>query len=161
MNIHTNRFNLFLLAVAVVLFLIVFIIAISGFFSPDTRQPPSIAPTSLSPTRAPPARAPILQATKTPEQQGVFTVSFAKAPKPDIFTITLSTSPSQPPFSTKAVPFSIEFQEDGRLMVITTTGPLLSDNTYTLYVRLKSNNHIVVKHRYENKNGVLVIIDNN
>ena len=163
MNIHTNRFNLFLLAVAVVLFLIVFIIAIGGFFSPSTstKQPPSIAPTFPSPTRGSPVRAPILQATKTPEQQGVFTVSFAKAPKPDIFTITLSTSPSQPPFSTKAVPFSTEFQEDGKLMVITTTGPLLSGNTYTLYVRLKSNNHIVVKHRYENRNGVLVIIDNN
>jgi len=162
MRIPTNKLNLFLLAVALVLFLIVFIIAVSGFFSPPAEpSTPTTSTSSPSPTRRPTLSPPRLQAIGAPQEQGVFTVAFAKAPNPAVFTTTLSTSPSQPPFTTKAVLFTTEFKDSGKQMVITTTEPLLSGNIYTLYVRLKSNNHIVVKHRYEIKNGELVIIDNN
>lgn len=162
MNLLKNRLNFFLLSIAIILFLVVFFIAISGLFTSPARIPTSpITVPSPVLTKSPSLSPPALRMTSSPTNQGIFTVSFPKAPNPDVFTITLATSPSKPPFITKAVPFTTEFQNAGKLLVITTKESLVSDNIYTLYVRLKSNNHIVVKHRYQNINGALTILDTN
>lgn len=158
-NILKNRLGLFYLIVATVLVgIVIFIIIILFLPLSPSESPADTAPTALaSPTirLSPPA----LQSKITPTKQGMFTVTFPMAPNPNALTITLNSSLTSAPFKTLTVPFSSEFQKKGTLLVITTTNPLQANTIYTLYVRLVSNNHIVVKHRYENINGKLTIID--
>lgn len=158
-NIFVNKLALFYLAVALILLGIIVVIVVTLTLPASTPQSTTPSPTPLipTPTLLP---APILRSTIAPSKQGVFSVIFAKAPDPSALTITLASSTLNPSSPTTSVPFASSFQNEGKLLVITTTQPLQNNVIYTLYVRLKSNNHIVVKHRYQSTNGSLTILDN-
>ncbi|MDP3940721.1 MAG: hypothetical protein Q8Q49_00265 [bacterium] len=159
-NILKNRLNLFYLLAAILLLGIIMTVAFITLFSKPTPSTlPTPTPTAPSPTMLP---SPALREAISPSKQGVFTVAFAVAPSPTNFTITLAASSiSNPAAPFTSVPFTSTFKNEGKLLEITTTKPVQDNTIYTLYVRLKSNNHIVVKHRYESQNGKLTIIDRN
>ena len=151
-----NKTSLFYLIAGIVLVGIIITIAILLLFqSPSPTKTQDT--TTPSPTIALPT--PMLQSEIAPTNEGVFTVEFAKAPNPENLTITLNSYSLTPGSPTLSVPFSSDFLSDGTQLVITTDNPIQEKIIYTLYVRLITNNHIVVKHRYELRNGVLTIID--
>jgi hypothetical protein len=156
-NIFANKTNLFYLAAASILVIIVIVIVVVLSLPQSSSKTTLFTPTPvLTPTKGP---VPLLRETISPQKQGEFTVSFPKAPDPNIFTITLASSTTDPSSPTKPVTFSQSFRNDGKLLVITSKDPLIDNAIYTLYVRLKTNNHVVVKHRYLNQKGKLTIID--
>ncbi|MEN9407355.1 MAG: hypothetical protein RLZZ455_571 [Candidatus Parcubacteria bacterium] len=155
-NLLKNKTALFYLLAGVVLACIIVFIAIILIFrshSPTKKQ----SPTAPSPTISLPT--PMLQSEIAPTNEGIFKVEFAKAPNPNNLTITLNSYSLIPGSPTVSVPFSSDFLNDGTQLVVTTDNPIQEKIIYTLYVRLITNNHIVVKHRYELRNGVLTIID--
>ena len=155
-NLLKNKTLLFYLVAGVVLVGIIIVIVFQLLFgsTPTKQQVTTITP---SPTASLPA--PKLQSEVAPTNEGVFSVVFAKAPNPNNLTITLNAYSLTPGSPTVTVPFSSEYQSNGTLLVITMDNPIQEKTIYTLYVRLVTNNHIVVKHRYEYKNGALTIID--
>lgn len=158
-NLLKNKLNLFYLGTAITLVVIVMVIAAIVFFPRSSTTNTSNTTSLISPSPTIRISPPQLQSTIMPTKQGVFTVTFAKAPDPNVFTITLSSSAKTPGSQTVSIPFISAFQDNGKLLVITTKNALQANTIYYLYVRLISNNHIVVKHRYENINGKLTIID--
>lgn len=80
---------------------------------------------------------------------GIFTIVFPSKINPNLLTTTLVESTTDPSSPTLPVPFQSTFREDGKTMVITTTAPVKPNRFYSAYVRLKSNNHIVIKKRFQ------------
>lgn len=119
---------------------------------------PSAIPTSSA--RLSPAikRVPKLLTTLAVGIPGEFTVSFPAPVDPDKLTTTLAQSTLDPNSPTISVPFTASFSAGLRTMTIKTTTPIAVNRMYSIYVRLKSNNHIVVKKRFKSTNESIVPI---
>jgi len=89
---------------------------------------------------------------------GEFKVIFAGSPKPEDLTTTLAQSSLDPTSPSISVPFTASFSADFKSMNIKTMGTILPNRMYSIYVRLKSNNHIVVKKRFKTTNNTIVPI---
>lgn len=158
MTLIKDKTTLFLFGIAILTIAIILLLAIINIYQPQSSTIPEASPMPTETETV--ITPPFLKSETSKENRGVFTVTFPIAPEPEDITITLAASSITDPSSpTISVPFTSQFENGGTLLVITTDETVKNDTIYTLYVRLASNNHIIVKHRYESNNGVLTIID--
>lgn len=78
----------------------------------------------------------------------VFVIEFPSKVDPKALTTTVVQSGKDPNSDTITTPLTAAFSPDGKTMTITTKNPLIPNTYYSVYVRLVSNNHIVVKKRF-------------
>ncbi|CAN5201240.1 hypothetical protein BH09PAT1_BH09PAT1_1310 [soil metagenome] len=152
-SMRNNYFYLALGIIIIIIYAVVTFVVVRNNSEIITKESVLATPTPNTTKNSTPIQIrrpePPVTSSLTLGKPGIFVIGFPAAVRPSALTTTIVESDLDTTSPTLTVPFTATFSADVKTMTIKTTAPVTSNKYYSVYVRLTSNNHIVVKKRFE------------